>query len=170
MRLVMIALSVTVATLGFGATGAPAAPVPARDDGDRPRTEYTLAQARAAVDEHLTRVTRDSGGVYRLTDDQRGTVLDLELMQVSIVSASSLWTVHDADRHAGRDTFFACTLLHLVGAPPEKEYDVDMLIEPREGALAVTDVRIHKEKQLVEGKWVWKARPAPPEPAAKSSP
>jgi hypothetical protein len=123
-----------------------------------------------AVDEHLTRVTRDTGGVYRLADDQRGTVLDLELVEVSIVSASSMWTIHDADRHAGRDTFFACTKLHLVGAPREKEYDVDMLVEPRDGALAVTDVRIHKEKQLVGGKWVWKARPARAEPATKASP
>jgi hypothetical protein len=37
-----------------------------------------------------------------------------------------------------------------------------MLVEPRDGTLVVTEVLLHKEKQLVDGKWIWQARKASP--------
>ncbi len=126
---------------------------------------FTAEQAKATVEEHVQHRVRDSGGVYRLADEQAGTTLDLEFVAVSLVSAGSLWRVHDPDRRVGTNAFAACIRFHPVGAPEQKLYDVDMLVEPRDGRLAVTDVRIHKEMQLVDGKWVWEPRKASAAPA-----
>jgi len=121
--------------------------------------DYTMEQARSTVEEHVRRTASESEGVYRVPDGEAGT-LSLEFVRVSLVAAADLWRVHDPERRIGPGAFYACILFHAAGAPAEKVYDVDMLVEPREGGLAVTDVRVHKEKQLVNGKWVWEPRKA----------
>jgi hypothetical protein len=131
---------------------------PAHDDATR-ASRYTPEEIRATVVEHVRRAAEESGGVYRIRDEQTGKTLDLEFLQVAIVSAGGLWRVHDPDRHPDGRTFFACTRFHAAGAPREKIFDVDVQVEPREEQLTVTDVRIHKEKQLVNGEWIWEVRP-----------
>ncbi len=138
MRFVALALATALA----GAAGA---------------ADYTMEQARSTVEEHVQRTAGETGGVYRLRDGDAGT-LDLEFVRVSLVAAADLWRAHDPDRRISSGAFLACTLFHATGAPAEKVYDVDMLVEPREGGLAVTDVRVHKEKQLVNGRWIWEPR------------
>lgn len=123
---------------------------------------YTAEQVRAAVEEHIRRTVRESGGVYRVPDESTGETLELEFVQASLISAAALWRVHDPDHRVDGRAYFACLLFHPIGAPEEKVYDVDVRVEPRDGALVVTDVRIHKEKQLVDGKWIWEPRPARP--------
>lgn len=139
MRFVVLALSVALA----GPAGA---------------QQHSLEQARAAAEEHVRRATEESGGVYRLPDGAAGRTLELEFIQVGVVAAGSMWTIHDPERRVGADAFLACARFHGVGQPEGKEYDVDLLVEPRDGGLAVTDVRVHKEKQLVRGEWVWETR------------
>jgi hypothetical protein len=156
-RLVALALAAAVGSSRWASAEDPA---PRHAGSGSPATAYTAEDIRATVEEHVERATRESGGVYRLPDAHAGKTLELELVRISIVAAGSLWRVHDPDRGPveGR-THFACTAFHLVGAPEGKLYDIDMQIERREGGLAVTDVRIHKEKQLVNGEWVWVVRP-----------
>jgi hypothetical protein len=88
-------------------------------------------------------------------------MLELEFVQVGVVTAGALWKVHDPQRHVDGRVFVACTRFHAVGAPPEKIYDLDMQVDPHDGKLAVSDVLVHKEKQLVDGKWIWKELPRP---------
>ncbi len=156
------ALSLALALLG--SPGGHAAGEPATKSADRGgngASDYTAERVRSTVEEHVQRTARESGGVYRLPDERVGKTLDLEFVAVSLVGSGTLWKVHDPDRPVDAGAFFACIRFHPVGSPKEKLYDVDMLVEPRQGALAVTDVRIHKERRLVDGKWVWEVRRAP---------
>jgi hypothetical protein len=140
MRFVVLALSVALA--------GPAA------------AQYTLEQARTTAEEHVRRSAEETGGVYRLPDGAAGRTLELEFIQVGVVAAGSMWTIHDPERRVGADAFLACARFHGAGQPAGKDYDVDFLIEPREGGLVVTDVRVHKERRLVAGEWVWETRKA----------
>jgi hypothetical protein len=158
MRLVDLALL----TAMLGAAAAAAAPHDARAEpptagGQR---KYTAEQVRATVEEHVQRTVRQSGGVYPMPDDASGETLELEFIQTALVSAGALWRVHDPDHRVDGRAYLACLRFHLIGAPEEKIYDIDVRVEPRDGELAVTDARIHKEKRLVDGKWIWEARPA----------
>lgn len=164
MRLVAVALAAFVGSLG---------PASAEEPALRPRgtgtgaSTNTAAEIKAAVVEHVERVAQESGGVYRIADPYSGKTLELELVHVGIVAAGSLWRVHDPDRPVAGGAFFACTRFHLLGAPEGKVYDIDMQLERREGGLAVTAERIHQEKQLVNGNWVWVARPKEQAASAK---
>jgi hypothetical protein len=156
-----VGLGLTLALIGSIASSRAedAAPVPTRRPGDR-SGDPAVEQARSAVEEHVRQTMRESGGLYPLADPRSGKMLELEFVGVSLVSGGSLWTVHDPDRRVDPHAFFACLRFHPVGAPQEKLYDVDMLVERRDGRLAVTDVRLHKERRLVDGKWIWEARTA----------
>ncbi len=154
MRFVAVALAAVV-----GSFGRASAEDPARRPGGTGASATTAAAVKAAVEEHVQRVAQESGGVYRLADAHTGKTLELELVYVGVVAAGSLWRVHDPDGRVEGGAFFACTRFHLVGAPEGKTYDIDMQIERREGGLTVTAERIHQEKQLVNGEWVWVVRP-----------
>jgi len=156
-----VGLALAAALVGTPALPEEPAQRPAEGRSDAAST-YTIERVRAVVEDHVQRAVRDSDGIYRLADDQAGKTLDLEFIQVSLVSAGNLWSVHDPDRRVDARAYLACTRFHLVGAPEGKEYDVDMLVEPRDGTLVVTEVLLHKEKQLVDGKWIWQARKASP--------
>ena len=117
----------------------------------------TPEQVKSVVEEHVHRKMAEDGGVYRLADPRTGKTFALEFIEVGIVSASALRPVHDpAERHPPPG-YFACSKFHPVGDPAGSMYDVDITVEERAGALAVTDVRLHRVTQLVDGKWVWRA-------------
>ncbi len=147
----------------IGSPGVPAAEHPPTaggtpDPGAGPAQGGTTPeQVKAVVEDYVQRSIRDSGGVYRIADPRGGKALDLEFLGVSLVSSGNLWKVHDPDRRVDPHAFLACTRFHPVGAPQEKLYDVDVLIEPRDGKLAVTDARVHKEMRLENGSWSWHA-------------
>ncbi len=156
-----IGLALAAALVGTPAVAEEPSQRPAEGRSDA-ASAYTIERVRAAAEEHVQRAVRDSDGIYRLPDPRTGKTLDLEFIQVSLVSAGNLWSVHDPDRRVDARAFLACTRFHAVGAPEGKDYDVDMLVEPRDGTLAVTEVRLHKEKQLVDGKWIWQELKASP--------
>jgi len=114
------------------------------------------------VEEHVRDVARASGGVYRVPDRQSGKELELDFDGIALLGDGALWGVHDPERNVGPGAFFACVRFRPIGGPAGKLYDVDLLVEPRGGRLEVTDVRVHKEKRLVDGKWVWVPRTASP--------
>jgi hypothetical protein len=138
---------------------APAAASPPPGHSRAPAVHIPEERVRAAVQEHVASTMKDSG-VYRLEDPRTGKMVDLEFLHVGVVSSGALWNVHDPGRHVDERASYGCVLFHRAGAPPENVFDVDMLVEPRDGETAVTDVRLHKEKRLVNGKWTWEPRPA----------
>jgi hypothetical protein len=164
MRLVGVALAAAVGSLGWASAEGPARRPGVTGTGASANTAATI---KAAVEEHVARVAQESGGVYRVADAYSGKTLELELVSVGVVAAGSLWRVHDPDSRVEGGAFFACTRFHLVGAPDGKVYDIDMQIERGEGGLAVTAERIHQEKQLVNGEWVWVVRPKDQAASAK---
>ena len=132
----------------------------AEDDAPAGTVALPARQIQAAVEDHVRAKTRSDGGVYLLVDEHTGETLRLEFVQLSIVSDSGTWKVHDPDRVIEGRNFFACVLFHPQGAPEKKLYDVDLQLVPREEALLVSEVRIHKVPRLVNGKWIREARVA----------
>lgn len=162
-----VALALVVAVVGAPSDSLGEEPAPARD---RDEINSTAERVRSMVEEHVERTARESGGVYRVPDPRDGKVLDLELVGVSLVSSSSLWTVHDPHRRIEGQDFVACVTFHPAGRPKENLYDVDVLVERRAGALVITEVRVHKEKRLVDGRWIWEDLRKPPSGAAVERP
>jgi hypothetical protein len=117
---------------------------------------YTPEQVKAVVERYVERRSREGGGVFRI-DDVDGRTLMLEFVDVGVVGPAALWSVHDPSGKQASG-YAACVRFHPAGAPVESRYDVDLSVEPRDGVLTVTDVRIHKRTQLENGKWVWKDR------------
>jgi hypothetical protein len=157
MRFITLAVAAVVAPLAGAAPGDPAPPAAGER---RPAAPSTADQVRAAIEDHVQAAVRDTGGVYRIRDGT-GRMLELEFVSVGVVTAGALWKTHDPQRHVNGRVFVACACFHASGEPPEKIFDVDLEVDPRDGKLAVTDVLVHREKQLVDGQWVWKELPRP---------
>ncbi|HZY05436.1 MAG TPA: hypothetical protein VFF02_18250 [Anaeromyxobacteraceae bacterium] len=148
-----------VAAVALG--GLPSAPLGRPGDGEAsPSTVVRLParQIKVAVEGHIQAKTRADGGVYLLADRRTGETLRLEFVQLSIVSDSGTWKVHDPDRLIDGPAFFACALFHPQGSPEKKLYDVDFELRPHGATLEVTDVLVHKVPRLVDGKWIREER------------
>jgi hypothetical protein len=115
---------------------------------------FTAEQIKAAANDHVQAKLREGGGLYRMLDDKTGERLELELVGIGIVAVAGLWRIHDPERGVGESGYFACVILHPVGAPRDKRYDVDVRFLPRQGKLEAVEARIHKEPRLVKGQWV----------------
>jgi hypothetical protein len=83
----------------------------------------------------------DADGVFHLRDDKTGEALALKFVKI-----------HDPVRQIDGDTYFACTDFHVVGEP-EKLYDLDFWMNPRNGQLEIYDAKVHKEprRSLIYG-------------------
>lgn len=158
-----------VAALSFGALPAVgSAQSGGQDESPTGKVRRLPArQIKAAVEDYIQAKTRKDGGVYLLTDERTGETLRLEFVQMSLVSDSGVWTVHDPDRLIDGPAFFACALFHPQGSPEKKLYDVDFQLKARDAKLEVSDVRIHKVPRLVNGKWIREARVSEGVPAAR---
>lgn len=108
---------------------------------------YTAEQIKTAMNGHIQSQLQQGGGVYRLTDDKTGEKLELEFVKI-----------HDPVRKIEGKGYFACTDFRPKGAAPDRLYDIDFWLNPKDGKLAVTEVRVHKEPKLVGGKWTRLAR------------
>lgn len=105
---------------------------------------FTAAQIKQAMKTHIDAVTKN--GVFAIHDEK--THQDLKLKFVKI---------HDPVREIKGKGYFACTDFEVIGETG-KLYDLDFWLNPKEGKLAVTDTKIHKEPQQVGGQWVKTAR------------
>src|SRR5574342_1331692 len=121
----------------------------AQDDAPAGTVALPARQIQAAVEDHVRAKTRSDGGVYLLVDEHTGETLRLEFVQLSIVSDSGTWKVHDPDRFIDGPAFFACALFHPQGSPEKKLYDVDFELRPHGATHEVTDVLVHKVPRIV---------------------
>ena len=139
----------------FSAEGQPATGVP---PPGQQAAGFDAEAIKAAVNDHVRAKIDEGGGVYRLVDTRTGEKLDLEFVDVALVGAANVSQVHNPVRPAEGGVYFACANFRPLGAlkngPRESLYDIDLSLEPRNGVLEVTEVFVHKEPRLVNGKWV----------------
>lgn len=96
-----------------------------------PKTYY-VEDIKAAMLAHIeSRVDED--GVFHLRDEKTGDMLALKFVKI-----------HDPVRRIDGTTYFACTDFHVVGEP-DKLYDLDFWMRPKEGRLRIYEEKIHKE-------------------------
>jgi hypothetical protein len=133
----LVKISATVLVGLLIAHGASAASEPVGTT-DVPTASVTTAQQfyvediKAAMVSYIAeQVAAD--GVFHLRDDKTGEALALKFVKI-----------HDPVRQIDGDTYFACTDFHVLGEP-EKLYDLDFWMNPRNGQLEIYDTKVHKE-------------------------
>jgi hypothetical protein len=90
----------------------------------------------------LTEQARNNG-VFHLTDDKTGKVLELQFIDT-----------HQPIRQLDDNGhYFACTDFRAVGTK-DQIYDVDFWITDHDGTMTVEQTRVHKVPTLKDGKWV----------------
>jgi len=143
--------------------GSPAPAAPPAPAAERPAPQFSAEAIKAAVGNHIQTKLDQGGGVYRLVDTRTGEKLDLEFVDIALVGVADMSRVHNPGGEGAGGAYFACANFRRAGAskdgPREKLYDVDMSLVPRNGALEITEVFVHKEPRLVDGKWVRVPRP-----------
>ncbi len=97
-----------------------------------PAPQFYVEDIKAAMVAYIGEQV-DADGVYYLHDDKTGQTLALRFVKI-----------HDPVRQIDGDTYFACTDFHVLGEP-EKLYDLDFWMNPRNGQLEIYDAKVHKE-------------------------
>lgn len=120
---------------------------PAKEHAGEKAATFTASQIKKAMQGHINKEIKNHGGVFLIKDPKQGNV-ELRLKFVKI---------HDPVRQIEGKGYFACTDFEVVGEPG-KLYDLDFWLNPRDGQLAVTETKIHKEPKLVDGQWAKTAR------------
>ncbi|CAF0689825.1 hypothetical protein [Candidatus Methylacidithermus pantelleriae] len=110
------------------------------------REEKRAWEIKAAIHQYIAGQKGSPEGTFRIHDPKSGKDLELELV-----------AIHDPVRKLPGKGYFACTDFHPVGEP-EKLYDLDFWVAPKDHRLEVTEVRIHKEPVLENGRWIQKPR------------
>ncbi len=103
--------------------------------------EFSTTDLEKAIKEDIAEKSKDSSGVFKLTDPELKKTWDLTLDRVHKDRLSKL----------SADTYFACVDMK---DPAGKIVDVDFFLKSQDGKLAMTDTTVHK----VEGKprYNWK--------------
>lgn len=108
---------------------------------------YNAAQIKKAMNTYINADIKKNNGTFVIIDkDKNNQKLELKFIKI-----------HDPVRKIEGKGYFACTDFSLVGNP-EKIYDLDFWLNPKDGGLVVTDVKVHKDPVQENGKWVKKAR------------
>jgi hypothetical protein len=97
-------------------------------------------QVESAVNEYVAARVKD--GVFVLKDDKTGEERTLEFVEI-----------HRPLRRIEGGRYFACTDFREHGSK-EKYFDVDFWLTEEDGALKVSEARIHKEPKNEDGVWV----------------
>ena len=97
-------------------------------------------QVESAVNEYVAANAKD--GVLVLKDDKTGETRTLDFVEI-----------HRPLRRIEGGSYFACTDFREHGSK-DKFYDIDFWLTEKDGQLAVTEARIHKEPKNVDGVWV----------------
>jgi hypothetical protein len=101
----------------------------------------------SAIDGYVAAETAAHNGVLKIKDDKTGEEIPLEFLDV-----------HQPVRRLKADgKFFACTDFRKRGTT-DQFYDIDFWIDAKTGKMHVTDVRIHKVPQLINGHYVQMSR------------
>lgn len=101
---------------------------------------YYVSDIKKAMKDYLAAEV-DENGIYTIFDDKTGETLSLKFVKI-----------HDPVRVINSNTYFACTDFHVVGNP-DKLYDLDFWMSPKNEVLKIYRAKIHKEprKSLIYG-------------------
>jgi hypothetical protein len=108
---------------------------------------FTASKIKEAMKQHIDMAVKKNGGLFVIRDEKNNNQ-ELKLQFVRI---------HDPVRSLSGRGYFACTDFQVVGEPG-KLYDIDFWLNPKEGKLAVTETKIHKEPLWQAEKWTKKER------------
>jgi len=97
-------------------------------------------QVESAVNEYVATKAKD--GVLVLKDDKTGEQRTLDFVEI-----------HRPLRRIEGGSYFACSDFREHGST-DKFYDIDFWLTEKDGELAVTEARIHKEPKNEDGVWV----------------
>ncbi|MFL5303514.1 MAG: hypothetical protein ACJ79R_24605 [Anaeromyxobacteraceae bacterium] len=97
-------------------------------------------QVESALHEYIARKVKD--GVLAVKDDKTGRDLALEFVEI-----------HKPLRKVEGKGYFACSDFREPGSR-DKFYDLDFWLVDKGGKLEVTEVRVHKEPKMEDGRWV----------------
>ena len=101
-------------------------------------------EIKAAIHTYVKKNAERNNGYFTIRDDQTGQTLMLEMVRI-----------HEPIRKLIRTgQYFACVDFREKDGPPQKLWDLDFWVEPRNGRLEVVKVRVHKEPKLINGEWV----------------
>jgi len=117
------------------------------EHGGHPAHGYTAEEIKKAMAQHIHVETMRNGGVFKIQDPKADALLTLEFVKI-----------HDPVRMIEGRGYFACTDFHPVGSEAGKLYDLDFWLSPKDGALVVTETRIHKHPKQEGAGWVKEAR------------
>ena len=81
--------------------------------------------------EHIDDRTGGPGGFYKIKDTPTDEYLELIFVRI-----------HDAIVEVDNGEYFACT--DFKSKDGRTYYDIDLTVRPKDGGMAVTDVKIHK--------------------------
>jgi hypothetical protein len=97
-------------------------------------------QVESALHEYIAHKVKD--GVLPVKDDKTGRDLALEFVEI-----------HKPLRKVEGKGYFACSDFREPGSR-DKFYDLDFWLVDKDGKLEVTEVRVHKEPKMEDGRWV----------------
>lgn len=107
---------------------------------------FSAKQIKMALLNYLKKESK--GGVFTFVDkDDQNKELKLKFVKI-----------HDPVRKIEGKGYFACTDFRTLNGPKQKLYDLDFWINPKDDALEVTQVKVHKHPEEVNRKWIKKAR------------
>ncbi len=110
--------------------------------------EFTAAEIKKAMMDHINNGTKAGGGAFKLKDaDDGGKELSLKFVQI-----------HDPVRKIAGKGYFACIDFQAAGGEKGQLYDIDFWLAPKDGKLVVTETKVHKAPVKNGGKWAKKER------------
>lgn len=103
--------------------------------------EFTRADVKAKVEEHIAAKVKDGGGVFRFKDDRTGEDVALEFVKIGTIRGIK------GHGHVASADF-------RVQGEPEKFYNLDFWVKPKEGQLVLMDIRTHRYPKKEGNEWV----------------
>ncbi|OGW60485.1 MAG: hypothetical protein A2V83_09280 [Nitrospirae bacterium RBG_16_64_22] len=110
--------------------------------------EFTAAEIKKAMMDHINKGTKAGGGAFKLKDaDGGGRELSLKFVQI-----------HDPVRKIAGKRYFACIDFQAAGGAKGQLYDIDFWLAPKDGQLVVTETKVHKVPVKNGATWAKKER------------
>jgi len=102
--------------------------------------DFTTADAKVKIEELIASKVKDGGGVFKFRDERTGEEVALEFLKVRFVRGIK------GHGYVGSSDF------HVKGEP-EKLYDLDIWVKPKDGQLVLMDIKTHRYPQKEGNQW-----------------
>lgn len=103
--------------------------------------EFTKDQIKAAIEEQIAAKVKEGDGVFKFKDERTGETVPLEFVKIRII------------RGIKGHGYFGSVDFRVQG-DPEKLYDIDFWLKPKDDQLVLMDIRTHRYPAKEGDKWV----------------